>query len=101
MQQSRIPRVETRGKVNVTHDETLVGLIAVIFAVTSLAIAVGPWDGPYRLPTIMAIARRCGKPLARGVWVAIALASLTAGVAILTGLRPGYAVPSHRTQLDR
>jgi hypothetical protein len=84
----------------VSHDETLVGLIAVIFAIASLAIAVGPWDGPYRLPTMLAVSRRYGKPLARGIWVAIALASLTAGVAILTGLRPSYAVPSHRTQLD-
>ena len=84
-----------------SHDETLVGIIAVIFAIVSLAIAAGPWEGPYRLPTVMAVSRRYGKPLARGVWVAIAVASLTAGVAILTGLRPGYALPSHRTQLDR
>jgi hypothetical protein len=85
----------------VSHDETLVGSIAIAFAVASLAVALGPWDAPYKLPTVMAVSRRFGKPVARGVWVAVAVACLTAGVAILSGLRPSYAVPSHRSQLQR
>jgi hypothetical protein len=45
------------------------------------------------LRTFSAISRRFGKPVARGVWVAIAVALLTLGLAILTGLRPSYADP--------
>lgn len=84
-----------------SYDEALVGVISLGFAAAALAIAVGPWTGPYRLPSMMAVSRRFGKLAARGVWLAIAIAALTAGVSILSGLRPGYALPSSETQLNR
>lgn len=83
------------------YDEPLVGSIAIIIAVLALAAAVGPWSQPYRLRTFSAITQRFGKPVARGVWVAIAIASLTAGFAILAGVRPSYADPTQRADLDR
>ncbi len=84
-----------------SHDETLVGSIALIVATVSLAIAVGPWNAPYQLRTVSSVSRRFGKPAARGLWMVIALASMTAGLAILSGLRPSYAVPAQRTQTDQ
>jgi hypothetical protein len=84
-----------------SYDEPLVGSLAIIVAVAAVAIAVGPWSQPYRLKTISAVNRRFGKPAARGVWIAIAIASLTAGFAILSGVRPGYAVPAQRINLER
>ena len=84
-----------------SYDEPLVGSLAIIIAVASAAIAVGPWTEPYRLRTFSAITQRYGKPVARGVWIAIAVASLTAGFAILTGVRPSYADPAHRADADR
>lgn len=83
------------------YDEPLVGSLAIIMAVVAAAIAVGPWSQPYRLRTFSAISERYGKPVARGVWIAIAVASLTAGFAILTGVRPSYADPAQRAGLDR
>lgn len=84
-----------------SYDETLVGSLAIVFAIAAAAIAVGPWVQPYRLRSFSAITKRFGKPVARGVWVAIAVALLTAGSAILCGLRPSYADPVQRAQLDR
>jgi membrane associated rhomboid family serine protease len=78
------------------YDEPLVGSLAIVIAVVAAAIAVGPWTEPYRLRTFSAISQRYGKPVARGVWIAIAIASLTSGFAILAGVRPGYADPAHR-----
>ncbi len=83
------------------YDEPLVGSLAIILAIIAAVIAVGPWASPYRLRTFSAITQRFGKPVARGVWVAIAVASLTAGLAILTGMRPSYADPAHTADLDR
>jgi hypothetical protein len=83
------------------YDEPLVGTIAIIVAIISAGIAVGPWTEPYRLRTFSAICRRFGKPVARGVWVAIAVALLGSGMAILSGLRPSYADPSHRADLSQ
>lgn len=77
-----------------SYDEPLVGAVAIVLAVIAAAIAVGPWSQPYRLRSFSAITQRFGKPVARGIWVAIAVASLTAGLAILTGIRPSYAVPA-------
>ena len=79
-----------------SYDEGLVGSLAIIIAIVAAAIAVGPWTQPYRLRTFSAISERFGKPVARGVWVAIAVALLTSGLAILTGLRPSYADPVQR-----
>jgi hypothetical protein len=88
-----------------SYDEVFVGSLAVIIAIVAAAIAVGPWDKPYRLKSIAAIGRRFGrrfgKRVARGVWVAIAVASLTAGFAILTGMRPSYTHPAQRAELDQ
>jgi len=83
----------------VRYDEPLVGSLAVFFAILSAFVAVGPWQEPYQLRTIAAVKRRFGKLAARGVWVAIALALLTAGMAILSGVRPSYAVPATQTDL--
>ena len=82
------------------YDEPLVGSLAIIIAITAMAIAVGPWSEPYRLRTISAVNRRFGKPAARGVWMAIAIAALTAGFAILSGVRPSYAVPGNQVPAD-
>lgn len=82
------------------YDEPFVGTLAIIAAAVAGVVAVGPWAEPYRLKTFAAICRRFGKPVARGVWVAIALALLSSGLAILSGLRPGYAEPSHRVDLN-
>lgn len=84
-----------------SYDEPLVGSLAIIIAIVAAAIAVGPWSEPYRLRTFSAISQRYGKPVARGVWIAIAVASLTAGFSILTGVRPSYADPAQRADLDR
>jgi hypothetical protein len=83
------------------YDEPLVGSLAIVVALVAAAIAVGPWTEPYRLRTFSAICRRFGKPVARGVWIAIAIALLTSGLAILNGLRPSYADPAHRTDFER
>lgn len=71
-----------------------------VFAVVAAAIAVGPWRGPYRLRTIATIHRRFGKPVARCVWLGLAITSLTAGTAILIDLRPPYAVPAEQSDPD-
>lgn len=84
-----------------SYDETLIGSVAVMLAIVAGAIGIGPWTEPYRLRTFSALTQRYGKPVARGVWVAIALASLTAGFAILAGVRPSYAVPTQQAGVDR
>lgn len=84
-----------------SYDEVFVGSLAIIIAIAAAAIAVGPWEQPYRLRSIAAVGQRFGKPVARTVWVAIAVASLTAGFAILTGVRPSYAHPTPRAELDQ
>ncbi|MFK8111399.1 MAG: hypothetical protein AB8B91_04335 [Rubripirellula sp.] len=83
-----------------SYDETLVGCLAIIISIIAAAIAVGPWTEPYRLRSMATITEKFGKPVARGLWVAIAVALLTAGSAILSGLRPSYADPVQRAQLD-
>ena len=83
-----------------SYDETFVGSLAVIFAILATAIALGPWTRPYQLRTISAVANRFGKPAARGLWIAIAIALTTAGWAILTGMRPSYAKPAQQSQVD-
>jgi hypothetical protein len=76
------------------YDDSFVGSLAILVAIGAAAIGVGPWAEPYRLRSFAAICERFGKPVARGVWVAIALALLSSGYAILSGLRPGYALPA-------
>jgi hypothetical protein len=84
-----------------SYDELFVGFLAIIMSIIAVAIAVGPWNEPYRLRSFSAITQRYGKRVARGVWIAIAVASLTAGFAILTGLRPNYVAPTQSADLDR
>jgi hypothetical protein len=82
-----------------TDDETLVGILAILIALASMAIAVGPWHRPYQLKNFAAICDRYGKPVARSIWLAIALAAFGSGLAILSGIRPSYAdqqVPSDK-----
>ena len=81
-------------------DEILVGAIALILAAIALAFAIGPWDAPYQLRMLAAVASRLGKPAARGVWIVIALALFTAGMAILNGLRPSYAQPAEDSRVE-
>lgn len=81
-------------------DEVLVGTIALTLAAIAMVIASGPWQAPYELRTIKAVLSRFGKPAARGVWFLVAFASLIAGVSILGGFRPSYAVPAHTTQAN-
>lgn len=82
-------------------DEVLVGTVAVLLAIVALAIGLGPWKQPYRLRSFANLSERFGKPVARGAWLAIAIASLTAGLAILTGKRPGYAIPAQSVELEQ
>ena len=84
-----------------TNDELLIGTLAIVLAMVAGAISMGPWLAPYRLRSFAGLSERYGKPVARGAWALIALASLTAGTAILTGMRPGYAKPAERAELDR
>ena len=84
-----------------SYDEALVGSLAIIISVVAILIAAGYWDAPYQLKTIAAVSRRCGKTAARFVWIAIAIASFTAGIAIIKGMRPSYAVPAHQSSLDQ
>ena len=72
-------------------DEILVGSLALVFAVVSFSIGVGPWSAPYQLRTFQAVSNRYGKTAARVVWVLISVAFLLVGVSVLLGLRPSYA----------
>ena len=88
------------GETELSYDESLVGALSIFFAVTAAAVAVGPWSGPYQLRSIALVEKRFGKSAARGVWVALAIALLTAGIAILSGVRPSYAVPDRQVDLN-
>ncbi|TWU60025.1 hypothetical protein Poly51_02990 [Rubripirellula tenax] len=74
-----------------SYDEPLVGGLSIALSMIATFIAVGPWDQPYDLRSIRAVRARYGKPVARGVWIAIAVAAFSSGVAILGGIRPSYA----------
>ena len=84
-----------------SNDEALIGSLAILLAIAAFAIAVGPWNAPYRLRSFAAVQRRHGKSAARGVWIAVAIALMTAGLAIVNGIRPPYAKPAQQTLLDR
>lgn len=76
------------------YDDAFVGVLAMVLAILAVTVAVGPWDQPYRLRTVSAVQQRYGKPVARGLWIAIAIAVFTSGFAILSGIRPSYAEQS-------
>lgn len=82
-----------------SYSESLVGTIAILVAVISVAVSIGPWSSPYELRTFAAIRQRFGMRIARVAWVAIAVASLTSGLAILNGVRPSYADPGERSEI--
>lgn len=76
------------------HSEWLVG---------GLAIAIGGligWQAVihspplYRLRTVAAVRRRFGRRAACGLLLAIAALLFAAGVMILGGVRPRYAIPA-------
>ena len=83
-----------------SYDDSFVGVLAIILAIASTAVSVGPWDSPYQLRTIASVKRRFGKSVARIVWLVVAVASLTAGMAILSGVRPPYATPAQSSETD-
>lgn len=75
-------------------DEVLVGCLALAFSTIATAIAIGPWTAPYQIRSIKYVGDRFGKPSARAIWLVIAIIAGGSGVAILSGIRPDYAVPS-------
>ncbi len=90
-----------RRETDLSYEESLVGSLAVILSIIAAVIAIGPWSQPYRLRTIAAVKARFGKPAARAVWLLIAVASLVAGLAILSGVRPPYAAPLQQSHAGR
>lgn len=76
------------------NSEWFVGSLAVLMAsfVGWNAIAFSPVL--YNLRTISAVKSRFGRKAACGLLLGIAALLLAAGVMILSGARPGYAVPS-------
>ncbi len=76
-----------------SYDESLVGSLSLVIAFVFVGIAIGRWRAPYELHSIASVQERFGSTAARGVWLALAIASFTAGLAILSGVRPGYADP--------
>ena len=84
-----------------SNDEVLVGSLAIVLAISALAVALGPWTAPYQLRSFSIVERRFGKPAARGLWIAVAISLTTAGFAIINGIRPSYAKPAQQTLLDR
>ncbi|MCC9604091.1 hypothetical protein LOC67_26355 [Stieleria sp. JC731] len=78
----------------INYNDLFVSCLAMLGSASAFAIAVGPWQEPYRLRTIARIVDRYGMTTARVVWVSIAIVSLIAGVAIASGIRPTYAQPS-------
>lgn len=83
------------------YDEPLVAALAIGMALIAAAIAVGPWNGPYRLRSIDAVSNRFGKPAARAVWIAVAVTMFTTGLAIIKGVRPTYAIPADDVSVKR
>ncbi len=83
------------------YDEPLVAAVAITLATIAVAIAAGPWSGPYQLRTIDAIRHRFGMSVARAVWVAVALTMFATGLAIISGARPNYAVPAKGVPTNR
>lgn len=84
-----------------SYSDPLVGTIAILLGLTAAAFSVGPWTVPYQLRTLDAVRRRFGTRAARLLWLAIAIASLTSGVAILGGMRPPYVEPAESAQTAR
>jgi hypothetical protein len=75
------------------YNDLFVSAVALVGSVAAFAVGVGRWQQPYRLRTIAAVVDRYGTAAARLVWIALAIISFIAGVAIAGGVRPGYAKP--------
>ena len=75
------------------YNDWFVASVALIAAVVSFAIGVGQWQQPYRLRSIALVVERYGTTAGRLVWIAVAIVSFVAGVAIASGIRPSYARP--------
>jgi len=86
--------VNGEGRFGLSHDEALVGTVALLVAGLSIFFAVGPWSMPYELRTIAGVEAKFGKQAARGVWLFIAILSGVSSIAILTDVRPSYATPT-------
>ena len=82
------------------YDEPLVAGVAITLSLFATAIAIGPWHGPYRLRTIDAVVHRYGKSAARLVWCFVAVIMFVTGLAIISGVRPTYAVPSQDVSVE-
>jgi uncharacterized membrane protein YphA (DoxX/SURF4 family) len=78
----------------ISYNDLFVSSIALIGSAAALAVGIGPWRNPYRLRSIAGIVDRYGMTAARGVWIFVAVISLIAGIAIASGIRPGYAQPN-------
>ncbi|OYP37029.1 hypothetical protein [Rhodopirellula sp. MGV] len=78
----------------INYNDLFVSSVAMLGSASAFAVAVGPWREPYRLRTIAMVVDRYGMTAARAVWISIALISLSAGVSIARGIRPGFAQPS-------
>jgi len=76
-----------------SYNDLIVATVAFAGATLALASGIGPWPHPYRLRSIAGIVDRYGITAARCIWIGVAIVSLIAGIAILSGLRPGYANP--------
>lgn len=81
-----------------SYSDPLVGTIAILLGLTAAAVSIGPWTVPYQLRTVDTIRRRFGLRAARLIWLAVAIATLTSGVAILGGMRPPYVEPEENAQ---
>ena len=83
-----------------SYNDLFVAGVALIGGLLSLAVSVGPWPAPYKLRTMALIRERYGMATARATWMLIAIASLLAGVAIASGIRPGYARPGITPEVE-
>ena len=74
--------------------EWLVGSLAIAMAtlVSWNAISFSPLV--YQLHTVSAVQNRYGRKAACGLLLAVSMVLLGAGVMILSGIRPAYALPS-------
>jgi hypothetical protein len=76
------------------NSEWFVGGLAIVMASLVGWNAIVFTPALYDLRTISAVKSRYGRKAACGLLLAIATILLAAGVMILSGARPGYAVPS-------
>ena len=76
-----------------SYNDEFVGALAIAISFITLAAGIGPWSPPYEIRSMLMIVEKFGKRAARILWVLIAIASLVAGIAVLSGIRPSYAQP--------